>query len=266
MNRISSALAVVTVFVTLGCDAPPEADEETSIPSSSIQPLPGGAGGAPAASTGPGAAGNPEPAGSMGSGGGGGTAGGPGAPSGTPGSISLPGSAAPPPAPMPQPLGANCSAHSQCASGLCVSQVCRQRCDLDKPNGCSVGICVPTTLPEVQFCDGNLLSGRDEDNAVLQVGDGVTRMLTPLDDVDLFRVRLNRLGTIVMAATPAPGVNLALDVYDPLGRKVGIFDESGPGEPEAAETVAMTVAGYAWVAVRNVGTTTGAYKFAVAVK
>jgi hypothetical protein len=162
-------------------------------------------------------------------------------------------------------MGAACGLSSECASRLCVSMACRLRCDIDQPNDCNEvgGLCVPTTLAGVFFCKAEIKTGRDEDNAVMQVGDSVTRALSTLDDADLFRVKLNRLGVIVMEATPAGPIDLALDMYNGLGEKIGTFNSRGLGFPEAAETTVMTVTGYVFVVVRNVGNSTGSYTLRV---
>ncbi len=173
--------------------------------------------------------------------------------------------AAEPDARTPMLIGAACRDHTDCASQLCVGMKCEQRCALESPNDCarSGGFCVPTTVDNVNFCSGDLKLGSDDENDVLQVDDAVSRHLSPLDDIDLFLVRLNHLGTIVIEAKPSAGIDLALDVYNRLGQKIGSFDKHGDGQAEAAQTTAMTVTGYFYVAVSNVGNSTGAYQLKV---
>jgi hypothetical protein len=164
-----------------------------------------------------------------------------------------------------KPLGAACGAGAECAGRLCVASACRMHCDLDMPNDCSAagGPCVPTTLMGVYSCKGDIKTGHDDENAALRVGDSVMRNLSTLDDTDLFLVRLNRLGTIVMEAQPIAGVDLAVDTYNAFGEKTGSFNTRGLGQAESVETLAMTVTSYIFVVVRNAGNSTGPYSFRV---
>lgn len=186
----------------------------------------------------------------------------------------MPAPAEPAPAevtPTPAPKenhGGPCQRGDQCAGGICLDEVtaCSQACDLEKPDSCRQvkGFCVPLETGD-GACFGSIDLGRDTDEATISVGDAVTRTLDTLGDTDLFRVNLNRLGEIAFVVKPASGVDVALDGHNAIGEAMGVFDEAGLGELEAAVSTVESIDGWVYFAVRNAGKSTGSYTFTVQV-
>ena len=95
----------------------------------------------------------------------------------------------PPPPPPPPPLhayGEACTDGGQCQSGLCVGQtggsyICSRYCTLAVANDCRTehAFCVPIGGSD-NACYGMIDTGFDQDDAVMQIGDSITRGLTPL--------------------------------------------------------------------------------------
>lgn len=178
-----------------------------------------------------------------------------------------------PPSPPPPPLkgyGETCTSANQCASGLCIGEtgsphVCSVPCNIEVANDCRAvdGFCVPIGGGD-HGCFGMIETGNDLDDAILNVGDNATRSLTPLNDADMFRVKLNQLGTIRFTASPSQSIDVKLEAYDMIGAPVGSSNDVGPSMAEALETNVQQIGGHIFLVVRNVGTSTGPYTFSVA--
>jgi hypothetical protein len=167
------------------------------------------------------------------------------------------------------PVGAACARSTECASGACVAGTCAARCDVERPNPCRTvgGFCVPVGSGgqiAAYVCRGDLVTGVDEDDAIVSVGDSVTRSLGTLKDVDLFTVATGRGGDLTIAVQASPGVDAEIDVYDPLGQPIGAFNQQGLGEPEVVQMTGAHADMHFFVAVRNVGNGTGQYRLSVA--
>ena len=179
----------------------------------------------------------------------------------------------PPDAPPPPPLkgyGQACTSANQCASGLCIGEtgsqhVCSIPCNIEVANDCRAvdGFCVPIGGGD-HGCFGMIETLNDLDDAILNVGDNATRSLTPLNDADMFRVRLNQLGTIRLTVTPTQSIDVKLEAYDMIGAPVGSANQVGPSMAEVLETNVQQIGGHIFLVVRNVGTSTGAYTISVA--
>ena len=179
--------------------------------------------------------------------------------------------AAPPPPPPDARLkgyGEACSAPSECATGLCVGTPGQFRCS----RACSINIAHPCKDVDAfcapyqgggHVCYGMIETGNDTDDAILHVGDSATRSVTPLDDADLFQVRLDQLGEIRFGATPTTSIDVRLEIYSQTGAAIGIANDVGPSMVEQMYTNVQAIDGYVWAVVRNVGTTTGNYTIAI---
>ncbi len=182
----------------------------------------------------------------------------------------------PPPDAMPLPdarplagYGESCATGGDCASGLCIGDDqsewrCSRYCTLAVALDCKAedAFCVPVGDGDFA-CWGEIETGGDQDDAIVETGDSVTRALTPLGDADLFQVRLNDLGQILFQVTPEPSIDVQLEAYGVLGAPLGVANQAGPGEPEALVTEVQQIGGHIFMVVRNVGTATGSYTFAV---
>lgn len=182
--------------------------------------------------------------------------------------------APPPPAQQPAPpnqLAANgesCARSADCAGGACVASTCTSLCDIERANSCrdAGGFCVPVgsgRTIDAFACSGDLKTGADEDDAILTVGDAVTRSLGTLKDADLFTVDTGRGGDLLVVVEPSAGVDAQIDVYDPLGQQIGTFNSQGLGMAEAVRMSGARADAYFFVVVRNVGNGTGKYKLSV---
>jgi hypothetical protein len=180
--------------------------------------------------------------------------------------------AADPPPPPPPPLkgfGESCTSGNQCQSGLCVGEnpgqfICSRLCTLAVALDCKDvdAFCVPIGGGQ-NACFGTIESGNDLDDAIVEIGDSVTRALTPLGDADVFLVRFNQLGTILFDVVPQPTIDVQLEAYGVLGAQLGIANQAGPGEPEGLQTDVQQVGTHMFVVVRNVGNSTGNFTFSV---
>jgi hypothetical protein len=160
-------------------------------------------------------------------------------------------------------FGETCAAASECQSGICLG-TCSRSCTLAVANDCrDVNAFCARVGADQYACAGSLETFDDPDDAIMAVGDSVLRTLTPLADADLFEVRLNQLGTITIMATPAATIDLQLEAYGVSAAQIGVVNDGGAGVAEGATTQAMSVTGYIWVVVRNVGTSTGNYRLSV---
>lgn len=193
--------------------------------------------------------------------------------------LDKPDAAVTPDAPRPNPdapqqplkgYGQTCTSANQCASGLCIGEtgsphVCSIPCNIELANDCRAvdGFCVPIGNDD-HGCFGMIETGNDLDDAILSVGDNATRSLTPLNDADMFRVKLNQLGTIRFTVTPTQSIDVKLEAYDMIGAPVGSSNDVGPSMPEVLETTVQQVGGHIFLVVRNVGTSTGPYTISVA--
>jgi len=187
-----------------------------------------------------------------------------------------PDAAPPPPDAAPRPdarilrgYGEECSAGADCTSGLCIGDDqspwrCSRLCTLDVALDCKDvdAFCVPIGNGD-NACWGEIETGGDLDDAVLEIGDSATRSATPLGDADLFLVRLNSLGQVLFQVTPQPSIDVQLEAYGVLGDPLGVASEAGPGQPEALQTDVEAIGGHLFMVVRNVGTATGSYTFSV---
>lgn len=166
------------------------------------------------------------------------------------------------------PYGAACALGGDCASGVCLDGTCSQRCDIARPNDCRAvgGFCIPVIGADeanAYACSGDLKTGSDPDDAHLALGDAVTRSLNPLKDADLYTVDTGAGGTLFVGAQPSAGVDLAVEIYDAIGRPLGIFNDVGVGALELVTFSGTRPDQYFFVVVRNVGNTVGTYKLSV---
>lgn len=176
-----------------------------------------------------------------------------------------------PPAPDAAPLlayGEVCTDANQCIGGYCIGYegedyTCSRGCDINTANSCrSVdAFCVPVS--DSYACFGEIETGNDSDDAIIAVGDAVTRGLTPLDDADLFQVHLDQLGDILFQVTTDSSIDMQLEAYGVLGDPIGVANMRGAGEFEALQTEVQQIGGYIFMVVRNVGTSTGSYTLEV---
>ncbi|HEU0030731.1 MAG TPA: hypothetical protein VFQ53_08860 [Kofleriaceae bacterium] len=174
----------------------------------------------------------------------------------------------PPPPPPPPPLkdfGESCVAGNECASGVCVGETagqfkCSRLCSLAVANDCKDvdAFCVPINGGQ-NACFGTIDTGNDPDDAIVTVGDSVTRALTPLADADLFLVQLNTLGTITFTATPTATIDVKLEAYGQIGEPLAVANNAGESMPEALQTDVQQIGGHVFVVVRNIGNSTGNY-------
>ena len=165
--------------------------------------------------------------------------------------------------------GQACSNGGQCTSGLCVGEtgspsICSIPCNIEAANDCrSVdAFCVPIGGGD-SACYGTIETLNDVDDAILSVGDSATRSLTPLNDADMFQVKLNQLGTIRFTVTPQPSIDVKLEAYGMLGSPLGVSSDTGPGGVEVLETDVQQIGAHVFLVVRNIGTSTGGYTFNV---
>lgn len=173
-----------------------------------------------------------------------------------------PDGAPPPPPPPNHQYGEPCASAGECASGICVAGACSVLCTLDVPNDCRDvdAFCVP--LENGAFaCYGEVDTGSDEDDAILHVGDSLTRNLSPLGDADLFLVYAP-IGTSHISANPATDTDVQLEVYNVIGEAFGILNTGAGGATEAG-VITMGAAGWYFAVVRDIGPTTGAYTIAI---
>jgi hypothetical protein len=203
-----------------------------------------------------------------------------GCPGGGGGGLDKPDAAPPPPppdAPKPPPppdaqlrgYGQSCTSPNQCASGLCVgetggSSVCSIPCNIEVANDCrSVdAFCVPIGGGD-NACFGMIETLNDLDDAILSVGDSATRVLTPLNDADMFQVKLNQLGKIRFTVTPQPSIDVKLEAYGMIGSPLGVSNDAAAGGIEVLETDVQQIGAHVFLVVRNVGQSTGGYTFNV---
>jgi hypothetical protein len=113
-------------------------------------------------------------------------------------------------------------------------------------------------------CFGTIESGNDLDDAIMEIGDSVTRALTPLGDTDVFQVRLNTLGNTTITATPEAGIDVKIEAFGQLGDPLAVQNSGGAGVAEALQTNVQQIGTHVFVAVTNVGQSTGSFTIAVA--
>jgi hypothetical protein len=176
----------------------------------------------------------------------------------------------PPPPPPKKPYGQACANGSECQSGICVGPTaaqskCSRSCTLNVALDCKDvdAFCVPLTQGG-NACFGSIESGNDLDDAIVEIGDSVTRLLSPLGDTDVFQVRLNTLGNTTLTATPEVGIDVKIEAFDVLGSPLAIANNGGNGVAEALQTNVQQIGTYVFVAVTNVGQSTGSFTLAVA--
>jgi hypothetical protein len=164
--------------------------------------------------------------------------------------------------------GEVCTDATECLGGFCIGYegedyTCSRGCDINTANSCKTvdAFCVPVT--DSYACFGEIETGNDGDDAIIAVGDAVTRGLTPLDDADLFQVHLDELGDILFQVTTDSGIDMQLEAYGVLGDPLGVANVGGAGEFEALQTEVQQIGGYIFMVVRNVGTSTGSYTLEV---
>jgi hypothetical protein len=178
----------------------------------------------------------------------------------------------PPPPPPPPPLrgfGESCTSADQCQSGVCIGEnagafICSRLCTLEVAHDCRDvdAFCVPIGGGD-NACFGEIETLNDLDDAIVEIGDSVTRSLTPLADADLFQVRLNQLGTATFTVTPQPTIDVQLEAYDVIGAPLAVANNTPASMPEGLQTDVQQVGTHVFVVVRNVGTSTGGYTLAV---
>jgi hypothetical protein len=178
----------------------------------------------------------------------------------------------PPPPPPPPPLkvfGESCVSPSECQSGLCVGDgpgtfICSRLCSLAVALDCKDvdAFCVPIGSGD-NACFGEIESGNDLDDAILEIGDSATRSLTPLADADVFQVRLNQLGTVVFEATGSASIDVQLEGYGVLGDALGTANDTAGGAAESLQTEVQQIGTHLFIVVRNVGNSTGNYTLRV---
>jgi hypothetical protein len=165
--------------------------------------------------------------------------------------------------------GELCGGPSQCETGLCIGVMggqfrCSRYCSINDPNPCKDvdAFCAPYN-PGGHVCYGSIETLNDLDDAILGVGDALTRSLTPLNDADLFQVRLNQLGEIRISATPSASIDVKLEAYNNIGDAIGVANDMAANGVENLYTNVQQIDGYVFMVVRNVGTTTGSYTISV---
>ncbi len=177
----------------------------------------------------------------------------------------------PPPPPPPQKAyGQACANGSECVSGLCVGVTagqfkCSRSCSLNVALDCKDvdAFCVPLDN-NTNACFGTIESFNDNDDAIVEIGDSVTRLLTPLGDTDVFQVRLNTLGNTTITAKPEAGIDVKIEAFGVLGDPLAIQNGGTNGFAEALQTNVQQIGGHVFVAVTNVGTSTGGFTLSVA--
>jgi hypothetical protein len=176
----------------------------------------------------------------------------------------------PPPPPTPKKTyGQACNNGGDCQSGLCVGApgafMCSRSCSLQVALDCKDvdAFCVPLDSGQ-NACYGTIESGNDLDDAIVEIGDSVTRLLTPLNDTDVFQVRLNTLGQTTITATPEAGIDVKIQAFSVLGEPLAIQNSGAAGVAEALQTNVQQIGTHVFVAVTNVGQSTGGFALAVA--
>lgn len=163
--------------------------------------------------------------------------------------------------------GETCTEPEPCASGLCVGldyDHCTAFCNHAIANDCAnvgaAGFCIVVSDDEA-ICVGDLDTGFDPDDDIINSGDSATRNLNTLTDVDLFQLPLVD-GNYVIQVVPDADDDVQLEVHDAIGQPIGVLDNGGEGFVEA---VALdTAGGTTFVVVRNIGNSTGTYTISVA--
>ena len=169
--------------------------------------------------------------------------------------------------------GAPCTEPSQCASGTCigttdVAPTCTRTCDVDAANDCrdENTFCVSFTTGD--YCFGATIeTGIDaSDDEVLNLGDCVTRSLTPLGDADMFLVLAGRSADVTIVARPLNGsLDLATDFYN-NGQLVGRSDDLGGGGMEGLRIADFVRGSSMQVVVRDAGSSVSdEYELCVAI-
>lgn len=173
------------------------------------------------------------------------------------------------PTPPKKGYGETCTSPSQCTSGLCIGETgeahkCSIPCNIEVANDCrSVdAFCVPIGGGD-HGCFGMIETLNDQDDAILSVGDNATRSVTPLNDADMFLVKLNQLGTIRFTATGSASIDIKLEAYDMIGAPIASANNTGASMSEVLETDVQQIGGHVFLVVRNVGQSTGNYTFSV---
>ena len=167
--------------------------------------------------------------------------------------------------------GEACSRHADCASGVCigttdVAPTCTRTCDSDAPNDCRDENTFCVSFTEGEFCFGATIeTGIDaSDDEVLNLGDCVTRSLSPLGDADMFLVLAGRSADISVVAQPQnPALDVAVDFYN-NGQLVGRSDDYGGGGMEGLRIADFARGSRMQVVVRDGGSSiTDEYRLCV---
>ncbi|MDZ4697991.1 MAG: hypothetical protein SGI86_22860 [Deltaproteobacteria bacterium] len=162
--------------------------------------------------------------------------------------------------------GETCSMDTQCSANLCLRGFgCSRYCEITKPNPCRAekAFCLPLARDQGFACAGEIDTGNDLDDAIVQVGDRVQRALTPLKDADMFTVGIVRSEPIVVTVSPAAGIDVALDVYNLRGELIATSNLTVGGGMESIYLSTDMINDWAFVVVRNVGNSTGSYQFSI---
>lgn len=161
--------------------------------------------------------------------------------------------------------GDPCEISEECASGICFGEpynACTVQCTIEVAHDCRdqglSGLCVATARPDLYVCAGDFNGGLDMDDTVLQAGDSAMRQFQSQTDADLFLVH-HPAQDVSITVIPDPDDNIALDVYDIGGSKLGTVDAGAIGFTEAAELQQVQAAGSFYVIVRNIGNSNGSY-------
>ncbi|MEM6993030.1 MAG: calcium-binding EGF-like domain-containing protein [Myxococcota bacterium] len=163
--------------------------------------------------------------------------------------------------------GESCLVPEPCASGLCIgldydhcTEFCNQAIANDCPNVGASGFCIAVSEKD-SVCVGELDTGLDADDDILNSGDSATRGLSTLTDADLFQLPL-AAGSFVIQVVPDPDDDVQLEVHDAIGQPIGVLNNGGDGFTEGV--VLDTDGGMSFAVVRNIGDSTGSYTISVA--
>lgn len=126
---------------------------------------------------------------------------------------------------------------------------------MDAANDCRDENRFCVSFTEGNFCFGDTIeTGIDaRDDEVLNLGDCVTRPLSPLGDADMFLVLAGRSADIsVIAQTRNPSLDLGADFYN-NGQLVGRADDFGGGGMEGLRIADFERGSRMQVVVRDAG-------------
>ncbi len=150
-----------------------------------------------------------------------------------------------------------------CETGICIVAPynhCTDICDAGAANDCNelglAGLCIEVP-GEDGVCVGDLDTGNDSDDAVLEPGDTLNRTMSPLGDADLFTADLG-VGDFTYVITPDFSTDVQVEFYDGNGSPLAILDAGGDGVEEVG-TLTSNSQGLIFTVVREIGNSTGTY-------